>query len=86
VNALLRYEKPRKHAWLTRWLARGPETSELVTQLMHMGGEDGFVALPDAAAVRREFREMNLRFAQGLVDLGAFGDVRLKHVHHQGSA
>lgn len=86
LSALARYEKPRKHARLTRWLARGPETSELVTQLMQMGGDDGFVALPDAANVRREFREMNLRFAQGLVEVGAFGDVRLKHVHQQDCA
>ena len=78
VNALLRYEKPRKHAWLMRWLGQGSKTSELVTQLRGITDDDGFVALPDPAAIRQEFRAMNLRFAQSLVEAGAFKDVRLK--------
>ena len=77
VSALLRYEKPRKHAWLTRWLGQGSQTSELVAQLKRRSGDEGFVAVPDPAAIRQEFRAMNLRFAQGLVEAGAFKDVRV---------
>ncbi len=76
VSALLRYEKPRKHAWLARWLGR-TGAAGLVDQLDRMSADQGFLSLPDAVAVRQEFRALNLRFARNLVNLGAFEDVKL---------
>jgi hypothetical protein len=49
----------------------------LVDQLDRMSADQGFLSLPDAVAVRQEFRALNLRFARNLVNLGAFEDVKL---------
>lgn len=75
---VLRYEKPRKAAWILNWLR--PDSMSLSALMREMALiDDSCTRLIDPDALRQRFRNINLKFAQRQQEAGIVGAMVPRH-------